>query len=524
MSDFTTPESCDSSVTAQSPAAIPARELPLANSMSPLIVVYGLWIAVAVLYWPSTVRINALWTQPLHYEPLTHGYLVLLISLWLTFRERKRLAAAPIRPVPFALLPLAVLSACWVWSWRADIQEAHVMLLPLLLFSAIVAVLGWRAARLAAFPIGYLYFAMPMWTDFYGPVQTLSAKVTGILVWITGLPAYVQGDYVHLPAGTVEIARTCSGLHALIVGLALATLYGELSHEPLRRRVTWIGVMASLSLIENWVRIFVVLVAAYLSDMHSSLVRNHYWLGWWLFAAFFAGFLWWTGRQPAAVDQANRSDQRSEGTASSAGSSLNITGMTLTVAVLAVLPVIAYGMDWAHASDAGKINIQWPAAPSGWSGPQTAAGSVWHPTYIGAGGESLVKYIDPNGQLIEAFAVGYRVQTQNAKLLSYWNHLLGKKGALRSESVRIVNSPSGQWREALAIDRSGRRSLIWWRYRIGNRLFVRPRLAQLWYGLEALVNRPTSSLVALRTLCTPNCRAAGSRLGAEAADFQPTVR
>ena len=523
MSDITNSEGCESSVTAQPAAATRAASLPQASVLSRLVTVYGLWIAVAVLYWPSAVGLNALWTQPSQEEAYSHGYLVLLISLWLIFRDRKRLAAAPIRPVPLALIGLALLSALWVWAWRALIQEAHLMLLPLILFAAIVAALGWRAARLLAFPVGYLYFAMPIWSAINGYVQALSAKMSAVLIWITGLPAYVKGVYVHLPGGTIEIAGTCSGLHELIVGLALATLYGELSGEPLRVRLKWIAVMGAVSLAINWVRIFIVLVAAYFSDMHSSLVKHHYWLGWWLFAGAFALFLWWTGRQPAGSHggQAPRAPRRDE---SASGRRLKSTQIAVTLAVMAALPALAYGMDWAHSGESTAVGIEWPAAPAGWSGPQPVTDGQWRPHFVRPDGESLVAYTGAGGQEVQAFAVAYRAQTQNAKLLSYWNHLLGEKGRLRRESVRIVSSPSGQWRQTVAVDPVGTRSLIWVRYRVGNRLFVRPRLSQLWYGLEAVASRPLYSLTALRAVCTPDCKAARGRLNAEAMDLRPTFR
>lgn len=521
MSDFTTPESCATSATTQPVASTLTHSRAQAPVLNRLLTVYGLWIAVAVLYWPSTVALDALWTQPSSEEAYTHGYLVLLISLWLVFRDRGRLAATPVRPAPRALIALLIMSALWVWSWRAAIQEPHLLLLPLILFTAAVAALGWRVARILAFPIGYLYFAMPIWSSINGYVQTLSAKMTGVLIWITGLPAFVQGDYVHLPGGTIEIAYTCSGLHALIVGLALATLYGELSGEPLRRRLTWIGVMGALSLIVNWIRIFTVLVAADATDMRSSLVRNHYWLGWWLFAAAFAGFLWWTSRQPATRVQ--EPSPQSPRPASTSGREFSLAQMIATLAVLAFLPALAYGMDWAHSGNSATVDIEWPTAPAGWSGPAPAAGE-WHPYFVHAGGESLMRYTDAEGQSVEVFAVAYRAQTQSAKLLSYWNHLLGKKRQLRSQSVRIVNSPSGQWRETVAVDRAGARSLIWSRYRVGNRLFVRPRLSQLWYGLKALALRPPlSSLTALRAVCTADCKAARVLLR-NAGKLQPTLR
>lgn len=521
MSDFTTPEGCESPVSVRPLAATAAGELRL-PVLSRLLTVYGLWVAVALLYWPSSIGLNALWTQPTHEEPFTHGYLVLAISLWLIFRERRQLAAAPVRALRPALIALVLLSALWVWAWRAEIQEIHLMLLPLILFSAVLAALGWRVARLLAFPIGYLYFAMPMWTDINGLVQTLSAKMSGVLIWITGLPAFMQGNYVRLPGGSIEIAQSCSGLHALIVGLALATLYGELSREPLRRRLQWIGVMGALALMINWVRIFTVLVAAYYTDMHSSLVKNHYWLGWWLFAAVFAGFLWWTGRQPThGADERVIPDRKP---AASSASGFGLARLSITLLALAFLPTLGYGMDWAHSHSRAAVRIGWPAAPTGWSGPRAVTGGEWHPHYVGFGGESLVEYTSA-GARIEAFVVAYRVQTQNAKLLSYWNHLLGGAEGLRTRSVRIVNSRSGPWREILAVNRADARSLIWSRYRIGSGVFVRPRLSQIWYGLEALaLRRPISTLTALRTACIPDCKAARRRLSAEASALQPAVR
>lgn len=399
------------------------------------------------------------------------------------------------------------------------------MLLPLILFAAVVAAFGPRVARVLAFPIGYLYFAMPMWSDINGYVQALSAKMTGVLIWITGITAYVQGDFVHLAGGTIEIASTCSGLHALIVGLALATLYGELSNEPFQRRMAWLGLMGALSLTVNWVRIFTVIVAADATHMQSSLVRQHYWLGWWLFAAAFAGFLWWTGRQAKISNQERTADQRQEVAPTSPA--FGIPRLALTLAVLAFLPGLAYGIDWAHSGDATAVNIEWPTAPPNWSGPQPDYGGEWRPHFVSPDGQSLIRYADANGESIEAFAVAYRAQTQNAKLVSYWNSLLGARPAqsLWGQSTRILNSSSGQWRETLALDHADERSLIWSRYRVGNRLFVGPRLSQLWYGLKALMlNPPLSSLTALRAVCRPDCKAARARLRAEAAELQPSFR
>ena len=575
--------------------------------------VLGLWVAVALVCWPSSEALGRLWLNTAK-ETYTHGFLILLISLWLTFRERDRLAIAPLRPVAGALIGLFILSALWTWAWRASLQELHVMLLPLILLTAVLATLGPSATRLLAFPIGYLYFALPFWSDGNFLLQDLSARMTGLLLWLTGIPGFMQGNFIELPFGTIRIAGGCSGLHAFIVGLALAAFYGRLFDLPRRRQVTAVALMGVLALIVNWVRIFIVTAAAYATDMQSSLVRNHYWLGWWLFAAAFAGFLWWMERKPsgdprpAHVAAAERStipreriapapseppraaraiatgavlglglvflvvfttglhsslarnhywlgwalcaaalagflwwvgrrhvtrkvlaraanEQPAVGSQLRTDSRVTLLYQSLTaVIVLALVPVSAYGLDWAHADDNLSVRILWPAAPADWEGPHRAYADQWQPYFVRAGGESMRTYTNASGQTIQAFAVAYRVQSQQAKLLGYSNRLLGKSGSLRLQGQHIENAASGQWIEMRVTDVAGSHSLIWVRYQIGSRSFVEPRLSQLWYGLVALIDPPLSSLTALRTACSTNCQHARERLTAVASQVQPAFR
>ncbi len=407
------------------------------------------WAVVAVLYWPSALELHRLWTD-WPGETYTHGYLILLLSLWLIVRDRERLAVTPIRPEPLALIPLALMSVAWVWFWRAAIQELQLLLLPLILYAALFSALGRRMARAVAFPIAVLYFAMPIWGDINGIVQALSAKVTGALLWATGIPAYMDGDFVRLPTGSIEIARSCSGLHELIVGLALAAIYGKLSGEPWRRRLQWLGLMGALSLMVNWVRIFTVVIAAYETDMRSSLVKHHYWLGWWLFAFVFAAFLWWTGRA-APPNRALSSDE--EGHVSAQPSDFTIRGapLALTLAVLAVMPVLAYGVDLAGSQGGTAMTVQWPAAPAGWIGPTKPSASQWQPHFVASSGESLTQYADPTAQPIDAFAwpIACRRSAPSSSAIGTicWVALQ----RLRQQSLRVVEFR--RW--ALAGNRGG---------------------------------------------------------------------
>ena len=143
--------------------------------------------------------------------------------------------------------------------------------------------------------------------------------------------------------------------------------------------------------------------------------------------------------------------------------------------------------------------------------------SAWSPRFLDASAESQRVYLDSLAQPVEVFAVAYRTQTQDAKLLGFRNDLLGSP-RLQRQVQGIAHASTGLWRETVAIDPAGARSLIWWRYRIGGRDFIEPRLSQLWYGLEALTGSPpVSSLMALRASCSSDCAAARAQLAAAAA-------
>jgi exosortase len=500
-----------------------------ALSSGPLTVIFGLWLAMPVIYWPSSLALNQIWLGASG-NAYTHGYLVLISALWLIWRDRERLNATPLSPVGWAWVPVVMLSGAWLWSWRAAIQVLHALLLPAILLTAIGAALGWRMARRSLFPVGVLLFALPIWDPLNHPLQTASAKITEVLIWISGMPAYVQGDFIRLPGGTIKIAQACAGLNGVVIGLTVAALYGEIVRDPLRRRLLWLGLMGILALASNGVRIFIVTVAAYETDMASPLVKHHIWLGWVLFAIAVGVFLlisgrladaWVRGRRLKAAEEAAEEPRPA---APRLPIGTLVTRIAVGLACLGLLPALSYAMDLVHSGSPSRVLIGWPDAPQGWQGPLPDAVTEWSPRFADSSAESLRLYLDSRAEPIEVFAVAYREQTQDAKLLGYRNDLLGSGKQLRVQSRAVVDSRTGRWRQIVAIDPSGARSLIWWRYRIGNRVFVQPRLSQAWYGLKAMAGTPpVSSLTALRVACGAHCDEARRQLAAAASRLQPVM-
>ena len=468
------------------------------------------WIAAlacvtALAYWPSTSFLYGKWVDKISLT-YTHGWLIFLICIALVVRSRRELAAAPVQPSVRAAVALAAAIVVWLISYRASIEGLEVPLQPLIFWLAVTAAFGWKVGRLLLFPVAFLYFAQPIW---YGAqLQALTVWVMRGALALTGPPALVEGDVIHLSNATFIIEEGCSGLHFMIVGLAVAVLYGEQRHDSWPVRARQLALMAVLALLANWVRVYTVIQAGYLTNMQSYLVRvSHYGFGWGVFAVALFVFFWlapYLGPESppppvvAVPAPSNAVVQRAE-----------LTGIALAVAILLALPALNWTLRMARPAAplahpaAFELRPPWQAVP-------VDVRSAWLPMFPGADGLQRRAFGTTGDDTVEVLDVAYGVQRQGAELVGESSSLLGD--GLQPLAEQVVRSQVGRFHEAEVADRTGARSLIWWRYEVAGRYLVVPFIQQLWYGTNALVWQPPAGLIALRTTCHGDCTSARGTL------------
>ena len=464
------------------------------------------WIAalacgVALVYWPSTIFLYEKWVDTAA-TTYTHGWLILLICVALVVRSRRELAAAPVHASPLATVVLALAIVAWLVTYRASVVGVEVPLLPLIFWLAVTAAFGWTVGRLMLFPVAFLYFAVNVW---YGnPLRQLTVLVMRGVLAVTGPPAVIEGDAIHLSNGTFLIEEGCSGLHFMIVGLAVAALYGEQRRDLWQVRVRQLALMAGLALLANWVRVYTVIQAGYLTDMQSYLVRvSHYGFGWCVFAVALLVFFWlapYLGPEPvlpptAAVPRSPNGEGRAQP-----------GGFAVAVAILLGLPLLNVALRMSRpvpplTHPAALLNPQPP-----WHPVPVDVRSAWLPVFAGADALQRRAFGSSGDDAVEVLGVAYRTQRQGAELVGETSSLTGE--GLQALAEQVVGSAAGPFREAEVADRAGARSHIWWRYQIAGRNLVAPHAQQLWYGINALVWRPPAGLVALRTPCNGDCGSA----------------
>jgi len=455
--------------------------------------ILALALLVTLVYWPSPAVYVEQWLDFVNIT-YTHGWLVLAVCVAVLVRSRREMAAVPVRFWPPALCGLVGCILAWLVCYRASIQDLHITIFPLIFWLAVTATFGPRTGLLLAFPVGFFYLAVPSWSQLDNSLQQLTVFALRGFFRLTGPQVLISGETIHIPNGSFVIEGGCSGLHFMIVGLAVAALHGELRRDPWKVRIAQLALMASLALLANWVRVYTVIEAGYLTDMRSYLVSvSHYWFGWGVFAValvfFFALATLFGPPEPAHKPPLQPV---------APGPPAPLAGLAATVVVLVALPAASWGLRTLQPAPALSAALP-SSARAPWSSAPADTLSSWRPAFPGADQEQRFAYTNTSGNAVEVFRVTYRTQSQGAKLVGIRTSVTGKGLRLRSEDD--VDTARGAFREATVADRSGARSLVWYRYETAGRAFVRPLAAQLWYGINALVSDPPAALIAYRAAC-----------------------
>lgn len=463
-------------------------------------------IAVAAL-WPSVASLADIWRTTHDYQ---HGFLVALVSVvWLALVARRRWRERAQPSVAGALL-LALLLAGWLVALTANSLIAHQLLLPAIIWAAIWAACGWTPARASTAPVAYFYFAMPVW-DYALPVlQWLSVSVTETLLHAVGIAARVQEYTVSIPGGTFQIIEGCSGKRYFMVTLAVAVLAAAFNHLRGRRAIVFVLIAGALALLANWLRIMIVIVAGYLTDMRSYLVAvEHITLGNVIFVMLLA-IVFLIARRMAPRAPASGSPATENFPAVPTPAAASPWGAILPLALLAL--TFAATRARATTSSVDVAPGELPLATSTWQGPLPAR-AAWAPAFPGAVGERRAAYVSAAGAhpgVVEIYIGTYGAQHQGRELVQYGNTLLAPGPWHRAwpQVTRPLGSSQPELASFEAQSANGARWLLAYLYDVGGWRTNRDALAQLAYGVRSIRRPAPSAIVALAVRCHPDCGAA----------------
>lgn len=231
-------------------------------------------------------------------ETFTHGIVVAPISIWLMWRLRESLNPALCAgPSPAVTALVLIFAASWVAGELVSVQLVTQLAFVGMLVAGIIAVLGLRAAKVAMFPLAFLFLMVPIGSGLEPPMMDLTAKYTVKLIQLTGIPVYQEGRFFELPSGSWSVVEACSGVRYLIASFTLGLIYAHLNYRSMLRKLAFVAASIVVPIIANIVRAYLIVMLGHLSGMQLATGVDHLIYGWIFFGVvmlllFLIGGLW----------------------------------------------------------------------------------------------------------------------------------------------------------------------------------------------------------------------------------------
>ena len=222
-------------------------------------------VVVLASYAPVLFGLVSDWMRDPNYY---HGFLIPRISGYLVWSKRDDLRETRRAPSRWGLGGLLFAAALLVVGTAGAEVFTQRVSFVLTLSSLALFLGGWPHLRILGFPLAFLLLAIPLpYVVYYGltaPMQALAAKCA---VWgLSGLGVYVlaEGNVIHLPNTSLEVAEACSGIRSLYAFLALGALVAYFTAIPFWARMLVFLATIPLSVAGNAVRVLGSGLGAYL--------------------------------------------------------------------------------------------------------------------------------------------------------------------------------------------------------------------------------------------------------------------
>ena len=216
-----------------------------------------------VLYYHVIARLVQDWLTDSNYS---HGFFVPLIAAYIIWQRRTKLSALDVQPSNVGLILLLIgLGMFIVGTIGAELFTIRFSII-ITLCALVVYLLGVEHGKLTAVPIGYLVFMIPLpaiiWNKLAFPLKLFVTRLAVLLISLLNIPAFREGNIIHLSNTTLQVVDACSGMRSLTSLLALSAAFALISNLSTPKK--WILFLSAfpIAIILNIMRLSITAVLA----------------------------------------------------------------------------------------------------------------------------------------------------------------------------------------------------------------------------------------------------------------------
>lgn len=426
-----------------------------------------------------------------------HGFLLLGICIYLArkIHQEKHAQLVGDQTNVLPLFALFILCLMWLAANLIGIAIAQEMVLPVIVLCIVASYAGFRHVRLFVFPVLFIYLAIPFWDEATVPaLQALTVHAVQFFIHLSGLTAHIYSNYVQIPYGTFEIANSCAGMRYMLIALTLTILHGYLSYNTLFARILFILWGLFLSLLANWIRVYLIILIGYKTQMQSSVVNDHEMFGWLVFSVtlaplflmtpFFARF----DKPKEATATAQQSDiDPVEGKRKKISIGISIIFILLLTKLLSFLPAI-YNND---------IQLEpFPDSVGAWQKSEVVPD--WNPTFKNPSAFANTLYSKDQDK-ISTHLYFYATNREGAELASSDNKVITRPWKIIEQNN--FNLAEKGLVTRVTTSNNKEKKLIYYWYKINHYQAVSPIKVKLYQLMGYFTGSPSGSFIAISKNC-----------------------
>lgn len=246
-------------------------------------------LVMVVVYHETFFSLVWVWS---HSGTFQYGFLIIPLVVYLVWKRREPLKETRITCSVPGLVLVFGLSLLWYAADIGGVQVVKHFSVIVMIPALVITCLGVKAFRVLIFPMAYLLFAIPAGESLVYPLQMITADFVYEALKLTSIPVFREGQLLHIPAGTFEVAEACSGIRFLMATFILSILYVSLTYRSTKKRVIFLAFSLIVPVIANGIRAFLIVLGGHLISMEAAKSADHVIFGWQFFGVIMFLMFW----------------------------------------------------------------------------------------------------------------------------------------------------------------------------------------------------------------------------------------
>ena len=246
-------------------------------------------LCVAVLYYSAFKSLVAEWIE---LPDFSHGFLIPFISLYFVWDRRDKLSGLNASPNNTGLAVIVFGALLFLLGNLAS--EAFTTRISFLIVVAGVILfhLGWPHLKVLSLPLGFLIFMIPipsiLMQQVTFPMQLFASAAAEATLKALEIPVLREGNIIHLPHTTLEVAEACSGIRSLMSLLTLGVIFAYLTKHKFWERTVLVLACFPIAIVVNSLR---VSATGVLANYYGLSVAEGFFHGFSGYVLFIVAFL-----------------------------------------------------------------------------------------------------------------------------------------------------------------------------------------------------------------------------------------